>query len=204
MLRLTGFLCISFFFFISCSSPKLLLRNNVKIDTLHLELDMKIVQNFEYREALTRKMTKFVEVYNTEQHPFKLALNTGSKTAVCNLKILRVKFVTPRQSALATGISAVGVGTAATLILTGFPIPVGWVYIPNARTTLEPRLSNDISDVTTITRVGIISTGMYRRLDKQIEKQSTKFVKYVVSVVQTVEQEYLNKPLRNATGMPRF
>ncbi len=191
MLRTTVFTAGFFLFFLSCKGPKLLLRTDAKIDTLHLEMDMKIVQNFEYREALTRKMTKFVEVYNTEQHPFKLALNTQSNTTACHLKVIRAKFVSPKQSALATGISAVGVGTATALILTGFPTPVGWLYIPNARTTIEPKLSADISDVTSLTKVGIISTGMYRKIDKQIEKQSTKFVKYVISIVQTLETEYI-------------
>ena len=51
-------------------------------------------------------------------------------------------------------------------------------------------MSTDISDVTDFQRVGISSVGMYRKLNKQIDKQSSKFVKYMVSVVQTIEQEY--------------
>ncbi|MBK8088682.1 MAG: hypothetical protein IPK31_12450 [Chitinophagaceae bacterium] len=65
--------------------------------------------------------------------------------------------------------------------------PFGWVYIPSARTTMTPTLSKDISDVENFQRVGISSVGMYRKMNKQIEKQSTKFVKYMVSVVQTIE-----------------
>lgn len=193
MQRLTNFVIffgLILFLTSSCSQPKLLLKPAAKFDTLHLEIDLSIVQQFEYKQALLRKMKKFTEVYNTEEHPFKLALNTGAKTSNCNIKIVRVKFIGRKENIIGTAITVVGLGTAATLIATGFPVPVGWVHIPGAKTSLQPGLSKDISDLSMFQRVSINSTGMYRSLDKQIERQSTKVVKYVVSVVQSVEKEY--------------
>ncbi|HLO37284.1 MAG TPA: hypothetical protein VK173_02225 [Lacibacter sp.] len=166
------------------------MKPTATIDTLQLELDLSIVQQYEYKQALLQKMKKFTEVYNTEDHPFKLSLNTGSTTSNCNIKVVRVKFIGRKENIIGTAISVVGLGTAATLIATGFPVPVGWVHIPSAKTSVQPVLSKDISDLTTFQRVSINSTGMYRSLDKQIERQSTKVVKYVVSVVQGVEREY--------------
>lgn len=193
MQRLTNFViffCLILFLTSSCSQPKLLLKPAATFDTLHLELDLSIVQQYEYKQALLQKMKKFTEVYNTEDHPFKLALNTGSTTSNCNIKVVRVKFIGRKENLIGTAISVVGIGTAATLIATGFPVPVGWIHIPSAKTSLQPGLSKDISDLATFQRVSINSTGMYRSLDKQIDKQSTKVVKYVVSVVQSVEKEY--------------
>jgi hypothetical protein len=184
------FTLISIAFFTSCKGPQFLLKKEAKIDTLHLELDLRIVQEFEYKQEMLKKMTKFVEVYNSEAHPFKLALNSGVQTTSCQVKIVRVKFIRTKQNVISTVVSAAGIGTAAALIATGFPIPFGWVYIPAARTTITPVMSNDISDVENFQRVGISSVGMYRKLNKQIDKQSTKFVKYMVSVVQTIEEEY--------------
>jgi hypothetical protein len=193
MQRLTGFvsfLCLILLLTSSCSQPKLLLKPTATIDTLHMELDLNIVQQYEYKQALLQKMKKFTEVYNTEDHPFKLSLNTGATTSNCNIKVVRVKFIGRKENIIGTAISVVGLGTAATLIATGFPVPVGWVHIPSAKTSVQPVLSKDISDLTTFQRVSINSTGMYRSLDKQIDRQSTKVVKYVVSVVQGVEREY--------------
>jgi hypothetical protein len=193
MQRLTNFViffCLILFLTSSCSQPKLLLKPAATFDTLHLELDLSIVQQYEYKQALLQKMAKFISVYNTEEHPFKLALNTGAQTSNCSIKVVRVKFIGRKENMIGTAISVVGIGTAATLIATGFPVPVGWVYIPSAKTSLQPGLSNDISDLPTFQRVSINSTGMYRSLDKQIERQSIKVVKYVVSVVQSVEKEY--------------
>ncbi|MBP6687774.1 MAG: hypothetical protein KA160_07940 [Lacibacter sp.] len=193
MQRLTNFViffCLILLLNSSCRQPKLLLKQTATIDTLHLELDLSLIQQFEYKQALLKKMTKFTEVYNTENHPFKLALNTGIATSNCSIKVMRVKFIGRKENIIGTAISLAGIGTAATLIATGFPVPVGWVYIPSARTSLQPGLSSDISDMATFQRVSINSTGMYRSLDKQIERQSTKVLKYVVSVVQSVEKEY--------------
>jgi hypothetical protein len=181
---------VSFAFFTSCKGPKFLLKKDARIDTLHLELDLRIVQQFEYKQEILKKMTKFVDVYNSETHPFKLSLNSGIKTTACQVRVIRVKFVRPKENVLSTVVSVAGIGTAAALIVTGFPVPFGWLYIPSARTSITPVMSTDISDVTDFQRVGISSVGMYRKLNKQIDKQSSKFVKYMVSVVQTIEQEY--------------
>jgi hypothetical protein len=193
MQRLTNFViffCLILFLTSSCSQPKLLLKPAATFDTLHLELDLNIVQQYEYKQALLQKMAKFISVYNTEEHPFKLALNTGTTASNCSIKVVRVKFIGRKENIIGTAISVVGIGTAATLIATGFPVPVGWVYIPSAKTSLQPGLSKDISDLSTFQRVSINSSGLYRSLDKQIERQSVKVVKYVVSVVQSVEKEY--------------
>jgi hypothetical protein len=170
-----------------------LLKDDVKIDTLHLNLDLRIIQEYEYKTAILQKMKKFVDVYNTESHPFKLSINSGISTTSCQVKVVRVKFIRTKQNVIGTLVSAAGIGTAAALIATGFPVPFGWVYIPSARTTITPVLSNDISSVTDFQNVGISSVGMYRKLDKQIELQGNKFVKYMVSVVQTIEGEYLSR-----------
>lgn len=203
MQRLTNFViffCLILFLTSSCSQPKSLLKATATFDTLHLELDLSIVQQYEYKQALLQKMAKFTQVYNTEDHPFKLALNSGSTSNNCSIKVVRVKFIGRKENLIGTAISVVGIGTAATLIATGFPVPVGWIYIPSAKTSLQPGLSNDISDLPTFQRVSVNSTGMYRSLGKQIDRQSTKVVKYVVSVVQSVEREYRkNKNLPEQT-----
>lgn len=178
------------FLLTSCKSPEILLKKEARIDTLHLDLDLRIVQNYEYKMELLKKMTKFVEVYNSETHPFKLSLNSGVKTTSCQVRVIRVKFVRTKQNVISTVVSAAGIGTAAVLIATGFPVPFGWVYIPSARTTIKPLLSDDITSADKFQNIGITSVGMYRSMDKQMAKQSTKFVKYIVSVVQTIEQEY--------------
>jgi hypothetical protein len=184
-------LLISVLLLTSCSQPKLLLKPKTNIDTLHLQLDLKMVQQYEYKQALIKKMTKFVEVYNTEQHPFKLSLNSNISTTSCTIKVVRVKFVGTKENIIGTAVTVAGVGTATALLATGFAVPFGWVYIPSARTSLRPSLSNDIGEGVTFQRVGISSTGMYRSLNKQIDKQSTKFVKYIVSMVQGLEAEYV-------------
>ena len=196
MRKFTAIILLFLFFnvlFSSCSGPKFLLKEDIKIDTLHLELDLRIIQEYEYKTAILQKMKKFVDVYNSESHPFKLSLNAGIQTTSCQVKVVRVKFIRTKQNVIGTIVSAAGIGTAAALIATGFPVPFGWVYIPSARTTITPVLSNDISSVTDFQNVGISSVGMYRKLDKQIELQGNKFVKYMVSVVQTIEGEYLSR-----------
>jgi hypothetical protein len=177
----------------SCRVPQMLIKQEAKIDTLNLEFDFRTVQPYEYRQLLEQKLEKFVRVYNTETHPFKLSLNSGDTLKSCAVKVTRSKFVSKKQSNLHLGYSVLGVGTFSYLLATGFPVPVGWVFIPRARTTLEPRLSNDISDVGGNASIGIISSGMYRTQQKQMEIQSTKFLKYIVSIVQTVEAEYEKK-----------
>ena len=174
----------------SCRAPQMLIKQEAKIDTLNLAFDLRTVQPYEYRQLLEQRLEKFVSIYNSETHPFKLSLNSGDTLQTCHVKVTRSKFVTKRQSHLHLGYSVLGVGTFATLMATGFPVPIGWVFIPRAKTTMEPTLSSDISDVQGRSSVGIISSGMYRSQQKQMEIQSTKFLKYIVSIVQTMEAEY--------------
>jgi hypothetical protein len=174
----------------SCKAPQLLVKRDAKIDTLNLGFDFRTVKPYEYRQILEQKLQKFVTVYNTETHPFKLSLNSGDTTGSCLVKVIRSKFVSKKQSHLHLGYTILGVGTFATLLATGFPVPVGWVFIPRARTTLEPVLSKDISEIEGKSSVGIISSGLYRSQQKQMDIQSTKFVKYMVSIVQSIEEEY--------------
>jgi hypothetical protein len=191
---IAGFIITTFLFaFTSCRAPQMLLKQQATIDTFNLELDLRTVQPYEYRQVLEKKMEKFVSVYNSETHPFKLSLNSGDTMQSCSIIVTRSKFVTKKQSHLHLGYSVLGVGTFVSLLATGFPVPVGWVFIPRARTTLEPKLSNDISDIEGKASIGILSSGMYRTQEKQMEIQSTKFLKYIVSIVQTVEEEYKQK-----------
>lgn len=153
----------------SCRAPQMLIKQETKIDTFNLQFDFRTVQPYEYRQLLEQRLEKFVSVYNGETHPFKLSLNSGDTLQSCAIKVTRSKFVSKKQSNLHLGYSVLGLGTFSYLLATGFPVPVGWVFIPRARTTLEPKLSSDISDVEATTSVGIISSGMYRSQQKQMD-----------------------------------
>lgn len=174
----------------SCSPPRLVLKEKVHFDTLNLQLDLRLIQDFEYRQAIEAKVLKFVQVYNTEEHPFRLSLYKEATPANCSITFLRARFVSRQQSHLAAGVTAAGVATAAVLISSKFFIPVGWVYIPNAKTTLQPELSSQITDVTDFPKITVVSTGMYRSKEKQTELQSNKVLKYIIQIVQHLEQEY--------------
>lgn len=174
----------------SCSGPRVLLKETATFDTLNIQLDVKVIQDYEYRLALEQKMGKFVAVYNTEEHPFKLSFNQDPKAANCKVEFIKVKFINNKQSNVAAAVSAVGIGTAAYLIASKFFIPFGWFYIPNAKSTIRPHLSNEISNVGSFPAVTVASTGMYRKKEKQIDLQSTKVVKYIVSMIQNLEKEY--------------
>ncbi len=176
--------------FCSCGSPRFLLKETARFDTLNIQLDVKLVQQFEYRLLLEQKLKKLIEVYNTEQHPFKLTFNENKQQANCTVQFLKSKFVSRKQSNVAAAVTAAGVGTAAYLIASNFFIPIGWVYIPNAKTTITPVLSNNISDVVNFPKVTLASTGMYRRQEKQQELQSTKVIRYILAIVQNLEKEY--------------
>jgi len=174
----------------SCSGPRILLKETARFDTLNIQLDVKLIQDYEYRLALEQKMEKYVTVYNKEEHPFKLSFNKDRQTANCKVEFIRVKFINKKQSNMAAAVSAVGIGTAAYLIASKFFIPFGWFYIPNAKSTIRPHLSTDISNLESFPAVTVASTGMYRKKEKQIELQSTKVVKYIVSMIQNLEKEY--------------
>lgn len=176
--------------FCSCGSPRFLLKETARFDTLNIQLDVKLVQQFEYRLLLEQKLKKLIDVYNTEQHPFKLTFNENKQQANCTVQFLKSKFVSRKQSNVAAGVTATGVATATYLIASNFFIPVGWVYIPNAKTTITPILSSDISDVVDFPKVTLASTGMYRKQEKQQELQSTKVVRYILAIVQNLEKEY--------------
>ena len=69
----------------SCSGPRILLKETARFDTLNIQLDVKLIQDYEYRLALEQKMEKYVTVYNKEEHPFKLSFNKDRQTATAKL-----------------------------------------------------------------------------------------------------------------------
>ena len=64
MLKHTHFVIFAFLgilLFSSCSQQKMLLKPTASIDTLHLELDLRLIQQYEYKQALLqKKMCQFV------------------------------------------------------------------------------------------------------------------------------------------------
>jgi hypothetical protein len=188
--NLLYFATVLMLFLFSCKTPEAFLKPTARFDTLNIQLDVRRIQQYEYRLALEQKMQKFVNVYNTETHSFKLSFNQEQKAANCTVDFLRIRFISRKQSNVAMGITAAGLGTAAYLIASKFVIPFGWIYIPNSKTSLTPKLNPEISNISEFPKISVISTGMYRSLDKQIDLQSTKVVKYIVTIVQNLEKEY--------------
>lgn len=181
---------ISFILFISCGQPRLLLKEKATIDTLKIHLATNTIQQFEYKQEIERKAAHYIEVYNKENHAFQLKLEPDPAQADCELDFLKAKFVSKKRSKWATIISTAGITTAVVLISTNFFLPVGWLYIPNARTSIRASLSPTITDLTQFPSVTLLSSGMYRKYEKQVDLQSTKVVKYLIEMVQHIETEY--------------
>jgi hypothetical protein len=171
----------------------MLLKENIQYDTLHIHLATNTIQQFEYKQEIERKAANYVDVYNKEKHSFYLALVTNPDHAECKMDFIKTKFVSKNKSKWATVISAAGIATAAVLISAKFFIPVGWLYIPNARTTIRASLSPALTNINEFPSVTISSSGMYRKYEKQVDLQSTKVVKYLIEMVQHIETEYLLK-----------
>jgi hypothetical protein len=184
-LFLWGYLLIS-----SCGQPRLLLKQGVKCDTLHIHLATNTIQQFEYKQAIENKTAHYIQVYNSEQHPFFLLQVDKPEEADCKIDFLKTKFVSSKRSRWATVISTAGIATAAVLISTNFFLPVGWLYIPNARTSIRASLSPSITDQNDFPDVTLSSSGMFRKTPKQIDLQSTKVVKYIIEMVHHLETEY--------------
>jgi len=185
LLILASYLLIS-----SCGQPRLLLKQGVKCDTLKIHLSTNTIQQYEYKLALEQKTAHYIQVYNTEQHPFFLLQVNSPEEADCKIDFLKTKFVSAKRNKWATVISAAGIATAAVLISTNFFLPVGWLYIPNARTSIRASLSPSLTDQKEFPSITLSSSGMYRKTAKQIDLQSTKLVKYIIEMVQHLETEY--------------
>lgn len=173
-----------------CRSTKPLLREDARLDTLYLNMNMKQVQPYEYQMALNKRLEKLIQVYNTEEHPFKLAIGHGNTPHTCSIDFLRVKFVSRKQSHIAAAFTATGIATASALLLLKFFIPVGWLYIPNAKTTIEPHFTTDLTPIRNFHKVTLASLGMYRKQQKQIDQQSLKVGQYILAIVQNIEEAY--------------
>jgi hypothetical protein len=179
---------------LSCSHSRLLLKPEAKPDSIRIHLQTNTIQTYEYRELLIQKTVHFIEVYNQETHPFKLALVDDPNTADCKLEFMRDKFVDRKKNIWATVISTAGIATATTLIATNFFLPVGWLYIPNAKTTLKASIREELTDIKTFSDITISTSGMYRKKEKQIDLQSTKVLKYMIEMIMQIESEYKTNP----------
>ena len=183
----------AYLFISSCREPRILLKPDVKCDTLRIHLATNTIQQYEYKLAIEQKSARYIQVYNSEKHPFFLMQVDHPDLADCRIDFLKTRFVSPKKSKWATIISAAGITTAVILISTNFLLPVGWLYIPNARTSLRASLSSTLTDQKDFPSVTLSSSGMYRKTSKQIDLQSTKVVKYLIEMVRHLEMEYRAK-----------
>lgn len=176
----------------SCKTPVKLLKDNVQIDTMHLILDTRPVYPASFKDSMIKKMEKFVTAYNSEIHPFKLAIHQeqASFPASITIKFIKIRFVSRKQSIIATGIIAAGIGTAAYLTATGFAVPFGWVYVPIAKCSITPEFDNGMSDIIRHQKITLSTPGMFRSQHKQESILSKKLVKYVVEMVLNLESQY--------------
>jgi len=182
----------------SCKSPVNLLKDDVQIDTLHIIMDTRPVYPASFKDSILQKMKKFVRVYNSEVHPFKLAMHQekASSPASITIKFNKIRFVTQKQSMLATGITAAGIGTATYLIVTGFAVPFGWIYIPTAKCSISPEFSTGMSDIIRHQKIMLSTPGMFKKQSKQESILSKKLVKYVVEMILDLEVQYTSKNKR--------
>ena len=176
----------------SCGIQRpLLLKPNLSLDTLTLRLDARRVQHPEYQALLQQKLQHFVQVYNAEKNPFQLQLtNETNLPADVSLIITRSRFISRRQSNVGMLVTVAGVGTAAALLASRFFLPLGWVYIPNAKTSLRAELGPGISNLSDFRDITISSNGMYRSAVKQMEIQAKKVTEYLIQIVLQLEEEY--------------
>jgi len=181
---------IAAFFLFSCQSPKHVLKPSVQFNTIYINLDTRMIDESAFKDSIYHKVHKFIAAYNSEIHPFKLALTEGKETPHIKIHFLYTEFVSKKKSWIAAGISTAGIGAAATLIATGFPVPFGWIYYPIAKTRIMPTISSDITNVTAHQRVTISSGGLFRSSEKQYSLQSMKIIKYLVEMVLQLEEEY--------------
>ena len=177
-------------FLFSCRAPQQVLKPSAKFSTLYISLDMRSIDEGNFQDSITYKVNRFIHAYNSEIHPFKLALSEGKETPHIKIHFIRTGFVSKKKSWIATGISVAGIGTASTLIATGFLVPFGWVYFPAAKCRIMPVISSDITDIPVHQQVTISSGGLFRSMSKQYSNQSTKIIKYLVEMVLQMETEY--------------
>lgn len=176
--------------FFSCRAPRQVLKPSAAFSTLYVSLDMRTMDDTTFQDSISYKVNRFIKAYNSEIHPFKLALAEGKETPHIKIHFIRTGFVSKKKSWVAAGISAAGIGTASVLIATGFVVPFGWVYLPSAKCRIMPAISSDITDIPVHQQVTISSGGLFRSLSKQYSIQSTKITKYLVEMVLQMEKEY--------------
>jgi hypothetical protein len=161
-------------------------------------LDTRPVYPISFKDSIIKKMEKFVSAYNTESHPFKLALHQekASYPSSVIVRFNKIKFISKKHSYVASGITAAGIGTATFLIASGFAVPFGWVYIPSAKCSIRPEFNAQMSDIVQHQKIMLSTPGMFRSEQKQQSILSKKLVKYVVEMVLDLESQYT----RNKNG----
>ena len=177
-------------FLFACQAPRQVLKPSAKFSTLYISLDMRTIDQTSFQDSITYKVNRFINAYNSETHPFKLSLTNSKETPHVKIHFIRNGFVSKKKSWIAAGISAAGIGTATTLIATGFLVPFGWIYLPSAKCRIMPVISSDITDISAHQQVTISTGGFFRSEAKQYAAQSTKITKYLVEMVLQLEKEY--------------
>jgi hypothetical protein len=185
---LLAFFAIALF---SCVTPtKLMLKKDVKIDVLGVNLLVNPTVSSYISSELQRELDDFMMAYNAENHSFRVKRTDDCTTSCLQLKVYDVQLVSPEKQTTGVLISLLGFSMPFVLASSNSPIIATFWYFPRAGSVSEVSLSNDINyNTASPIRKVISSPAFLKSPQKQVAKHCLHFNKLLQSMMNEVDAE---------------
>lgn len=180
----------------SCSAPKLAFKPRIQTNQLGIYLEDSDVVPKDIQRKFQEELDDYILEYNSNPNSqFRLQRSTDpAGSTQINLKLQGTKLVTNGQQAAAVTVSAIGLSLPFVMVAAGSQFYIFFYYFPKDISVFNTSLSSDISDesITSLNKTHY-NSGFLRSEEKQIEKHTEKFDKFMGALMKELEKDYSKK-----------
>jgi hypothetical protein len=184
---------ISLLMLVGCvPQQKLSLKVNTKIDVLGIDLQINPAISHVIHSELNKQLDDFIILYNSENHPFKIARSVDSKISSLQIRVQAVELVSPQKQTTGVIVSVIGLSLPFIMAASKTRFILFFYYFPKAASLSELSLSSDIDgskNSKTIQKI-VYSPGFLRSPQKQVSKQGVSFSKYLRVCLKDLVKDY--------------
>ncbi|MFN6090658.1 MAG: hypothetical protein ACK47E_18090 [Cyclobacteriaceae bacterium] len=162
------------------SQQKLALKVNTKIDVLGIDLQINPAINQVIHSELNKQLDDFIILYNSENHPFKIARSVDSKISSLQIRVQAVELVSPQKQATGVIVSLLGLSLPFVMAASKSQFVNFFYYFPKTASLSELSLTDDIDGSKNRTiQKNVYGPGFLKSPQKQISKHGVSFSKHL-------------------------
>ncbi|MEQ1588382.1 MAG: hypothetical protein ABL895_21030 [Cyclobacteriaceae bacterium] len=172
-----------------CTVPKLVLNQNVKLDTLRVSL----IFSQEVPDIVMNELENQFDaavIQNNSSNKLKIQRVSGRESGDLQIRVLKSTLVTPQQQTAGVFVSTIGLSLPFFMASAGADFVIFFWYFPKMHSAMELALDPSINGSPyNPVLVNLRSPGFLKSPERQISKHGVYFNNYLIRVIKDLKKK---------------